>query len=71
MRITLVYIQVRCGQPEGPEGNVSRYTMRPGTLGSTLAMKSMEARKKVLGEEHKDTLSTMLIMGLVYRLKGY
>ena len=37
----------------------------------TLAMKSMEARKKVLGEEHEDTLSTMLIMGLVYRLEGY
>ena len=36
MRITLVYIQVRCGQPEGPEGNVSRYTMRPGTVGLTL-----------------------------------
>jgi hypothetical protein len=36
MRITLVYIRVRCGQPEGPEGNMSRYTMRPGTHGSTL-----------------------------------
>jgi hypothetical protein len=36
MRIALVYIQVRCEQPEGPEGNVSRYTVRPGTLGLTL-----------------------------------
>jgi hypothetical protein len=32
----LVYIQVRCEQPEGPEENVSRYTVRPGTLGLTL-----------------------------------
>jgi hypothetical protein len=37
MRIALVYIQVRCEQPEGPEENVSRYTVRPGTLGLTLA----------------------------------
>jgi hypothetical protein len=36
MRITLVYIQVRCEQPERPEENVSRYTVRPGTLGLTL-----------------------------------
>jgi hypothetical protein len=36
MRMTLVCIQVRCEQPEGPEGNVSRYTVRPGTPGSTL-----------------------------------
>jgi hypothetical protein len=36
MRIALVYIQVRCEQPEGPEENVSRYTGRPGTLGLTL-----------------------------------
>jgi hypothetical protein len=36
MRIALIYIQVRYKQPEGPEVNVSRYTMRPGTLGLTL-----------------------------------
>jgi len=36
MRMTLVYIQVRCEQPEGPEENVSCYTVRPGTLGLTL-----------------------------------
>jgi len=36
--MTLVYIQVRCEQPEGPEGNVSRYTVRPGTLGLTLVL---------------------------------
>jgi hypothetical protein len=36
MRITLVYTQVRCERPEGPEENVSRYTVRPGTLGLTL-----------------------------------
>ena len=38
MRIALVYIQVRCEQPEGPEENVSRYTVRPGTLGLTLSI---------------------------------
>jgi hypothetical protein len=36
MRMTLVYIQVRCEQPEGPEEKASRYTVRPGTLGLTL-----------------------------------
>jgi hypothetical protein len=36
MRITFVCIQVRCEQPEGPEEKASRYTVRPGTRGSTL-----------------------------------
>ena len=36
MRIALIYIQVRYEQPEGPEVNVSCYTMRPGTLRLTL-----------------------------------
>jgi hypothetical protein len=45
MRIALVYIQVRCEQPEGPEGNVSRYTVRPGTLGLTLDIRSTLPRK--------------------------
>jgi hypothetical protein len=43
MRMTLVCIQVRCEQPEGPEGNVSRYTVRPGTPGSTLPVPGTNA----------------------------
>jgi hypothetical protein len=31
-----VCIQACCGQCEGPEEKVSRYIVRPGTLGSTL-----------------------------------
>jgi hypothetical protein len=38
MRIVLIYVQVRCEQLEGPEENMSRYTVRPGTLGLTLVM---------------------------------
>jgi hypothetical protein len=37
MRIALIYMQACCGQSEGPEENASRYTVRPGTLGWTLA----------------------------------
>ncbi|KAF2022695.1 hypothetical protein EK21DRAFT_40181, partial [Setomelanomma holmii] len=35
-----------------------------------LATKSMKARKKVLGQEHPDTLSSMAIVGSAYRLGG-
>jgi len=45
MRIALIYIQVRYEQPEGPEVNVSRYAMRPGTLGMTLAKIKTAASK--------------------------
>jgi tetratricopeptide (TPR) repeat protein len=37
---------------------------------ATLAAKSMRARKKVLGQEHPDTLSSMAMVGLAYRLGG-
>ncbi|KAF2023428.1 TPR-like protein, partial [Setomelanomma holmii] len=36
----------------------------------TLAIESMKARKNVLGQEHKDTLSSMAMVGSAYRLGG-
>jgi hypothetical protein len=36
MRIVFVGIQARCGQCEALVEKVSRYTVRPGTPGSTL-----------------------------------
>jgi len=45
MRMTLVYIQVRCEQPEGLKGNMSRYTVRPGTLG--LPLRWCQHKRKV------------------------
>jgi hypothetical protein len=36
MRIVLVCIQEHWGQSEGPEEKAFRYTVRPGTRGSTL-----------------------------------
>jgi tetratricopeptide (TPR) repeat protein len=35
-----------------------------------LATKAMEARKKVLGQEHEDTLSSVAMVGLAYKLEG-
>ncbi|KAI8930725.1 hypothetical protein NX059_012334 [Plenodomus lindquistii] len=35
-----------------------------------LAMKSMKARKRVLGHEHEDTLWSVAMVGLVYRVGG-
>jgi Flp pilus assembly protein TadD len=36
----------------------------------TLATKSMKARKKVLGQEHEDTLWSVAMVGLAYKLGG-
>ncbi|KAH8708386.1 hypothetical protein GQ44DRAFT_628220, partial [Phaeosphaeriaceae sp. PMI808] len=36
----------------------------------TLAVKSMKARKKVLGQEHEDTLWSIAMVGLAYKLGG-
>ena len=48
------------------------YAERMGnsTDAATLASKSMRARKKVLGQEHQDTLSSMAMVGSAYRLGG-
>jgi hypothetical protein len=40
------------------------------TDAAMLAMKSMEARKKVLGQEHDDTLWSIAMVGLVHRVGG-
>ena len=37
---------------------------------ATFAMKSMKARKKVLGQEHEDTLRSMAMVGLAYKAGG-
>jgi hypothetical protein len=36
----------------------------------TMATKSMKARKRVLGQEHEDTLSSIAMVGSAYRLGG-
>jgi hypothetical protein len=48
------------------------YAERMGNITdvATMATKSMKARKKVLGQEHEDTLSSMAMMGSGYRLGG-
>ncbi|KAI2474908.1 TPR-12 multi-domain protein [Pyrenophora tritici-repentis] len=48
------------------------YAERMGnsTDAATLATESMRARKKVLGQEHQDTLSSMAMVGSAYRLGG-
>jgi len=40
MRVALVCLRDHEGQSEGPEEKASRYTGRPGTLGSTLVYDS-------------------------------
>ena len=65
MRIVLVYIRGRCEQSGLPKEKVSHYTVRPGTLGLTL-----EAREKVLGREHLDTLTSMNNLALVLNSQG-
>jgi hypothetical protein len=45
MRIVPVYIRGRCEQSGPPKEKVSRYTVRPGTLGLTLA--SLSAWRKM------------------------
>jgi tetratricopeptide (TPR) repeat protein len=48
------------------------YAERMGNITDvvTMATKSMKARKKVLGQEHEDTLSSIAMMGSAYRLGG-
>ncbi|KAL5373074.1 hypothetical protein DPSP01_012980 [Paraphaeosphaeria sporulosa] len=40
------------------------------TDAETLAVKSMKARKKVLGQEHEDTLRSIAMVGSAYKLGG-
>jgi tetratricopeptide (TPR) repeat protein len=48
------------------------YAERMGNITdvATMATKSMKARKKVLEQEHEDTLSSIAMMGSAYRLGG-
>ena len=74
MRIALVYIQVRCEQPEGPEGNVSRYTVRPGTVGLTLytfqsySTPSQSRRTLLEGFVFKGTTLFLFLLALHWQL---
>jgi tetratricopeptide (TPR) repeat protein len=70
------------GQPPEDESSLAEwasllyraawYAEKMGNItdAATLAMNSMKARKKVLGQEHKDTLSSMAMVGSAYRLGG-
>ncbi|KAH8800727.1 hypothetical protein F5884DRAFT_535147 [Xylogone sp. PMI_703] len=48
------------------------YAWRKGSLADAekLAVQSMEIRKKLFGQKHKDTLSSMQMAGSVYRDQG-
>ncbi|KAF3389702.1 hypothetical protein DPV78_011778 [Talaromyces pinophilus] len=41
-----------------------------GAEGKQLSVKSMNARKKLLGSEHEETLASMQMVGLIYSLEG-
>ncbi|KAF3389783.1 Nephrocystin-3 [Talaromyces pinophilus] len=41
-----------------------------GAKGEQLSVKSMKARKKLLGLEHKETLASMQMVGSIYLIKG-
>ncbi|KAL9082768.1 MAG: hypothetical protein Q9165_008790, partial [Trypethelium subeluteriae] len=68
-------------QPEGESSliqwgmllyHAAWYAWRMGNItdAETLAIKSIKARRKVLGQVHKDTLSSMGMAGLAYKLSG-
>jgi hypothetical protein len=48
------------------------YAWRKGNAAEAeeLAVKSMEARQNILGREHRDTLSSMAMVGLAYNIGG-
>ena len=41
-----------------------------GTEAEKLSVKSMDTRKKLLGQEDEETLSSMAMVGLVYGFEG-
>ncbi|KAK7177600.1 TPR domain protein (kinesin light chain) [Paraphaeosphaeria sporulosa] len=52
--------------------SVAWYAWMKGSVAEAekLAVKSMRARRKVLGQEHEDTVLSMEMVGLVYNLEG-
>jgi tetratricopeptide (TPR) repeat protein len=81
-RALFAHARSAVGQPPEHESSLAEwatllyraawYAERMGnsTDAATLATKSMRARKKVLGKEHRDTLSSMAMVGSAYRLGG-
>jgi hypothetical protein len=81
-RALFAHARSAVGQPPEHESSLAEwatllyraawYAQRMGnsTDAVTLATKSMRARKKVLGQEHQDTLSSMAMVGSAYRLGG-
>ena len=68
-------------QPEGGESlkewalllyNAAWYAWQQGSTADAekMSVKSMKVRKKLLGKDHKKTLSSMAMVGLAYHLKG-
>jgi hypothetical protein len=48
------------------------YTWSRGNVGNAekISVKAIKVRRNLLGQDHKDTLSGMAIVGLVYELGG-
>ncbi|KAF1935661.1 hypothetical protein EJ02DRAFT_484082, partial [Clathrospora elynae] len=81
-RALFAHARSAVGQPPEHESSLAEWAtllyraawyakmMGNSTDAATLATKSMRARKKVLGQEHQDTLSSMAIVGSAYRLGG-
>ncbi|PVH92479.1 hypothetical protein DM02DRAFT_699773 [Periconia macrospinosa] len=53
--------------------NAAWYAWQKGNVGDAekLSAKSMKVRKKLLGKEHRDTLSSMAMAGLASKLAGW
>ncbi|KAF1934525.1 hypothetical protein EJ02DRAFT_390527, partial [Clathrospora elynae] len=81
-RALFAHARSAIGQPPEHESSLAEWAtllyraawyaegMGNSTDAATLATKSMRARKKVLGQEHQDTLSSMAMVGSAYRLGG-
>ncbi|KAH7418642.1 P-loop containing nucleoside triphosphate hydrolase protein [Cadophora sp. MPI-SDFR-AT-0126] len=46
------------------------WRMGKGVETESMAVQAMKARKKIFGQEHNDTLSSMAMVGLAYKLRG-
>jgi hypothetical protein len=59
-------------QPYQAIGESAWYAWRRGNVADAekMSVKSMKARKKILGQEHEETLYSMGMVGLVYNLGG-
>jgi hypothetical protein len=44
--------------------------MGKGVEAEEMLVKAMKVRKRILGQEHNDTLDSITMVGLVYKLRG-